>query len=141
MSNQVIPGTPLAAPTALDVKEHIRQAGFLLKKQGHFLIFKASTTKLVNGWSNHLSPSTYAEEFVHAIRETSIDWHRVGVNRYIPAKQDIYIVRVTAMPTLLAKWFEAAGQEFIYDGSDSAEALRVASEVIHEMAGRINASQ
>lgn len=125
---------PPPAPPSINEKEELRQVGFLLKQKGHHLIFKPSTSILVDGWSNSLKPQDYADAFVSCVQGSTYKLHKIALNRWKPAKTDVYVVQLPSIPPKLATLFEEVGQEFLYNGTDAAEALAVATEVITQIA-------
>lgn len=127
----IIPPPP---PLSIDVKEQLRQIGFLLKQRGVYLIFKPSTSIMVDGWSNSLRPEAYAEAFTSCVQGSSYSLHKIALNRWKPAKTDVYVVQLPSIPPKLATLFEEVDQKFLYNGIDAAEALAVATEVITQIA-------
>lgn len=135
LSNQtreaLIPPPP---PPSINEKEELRQVGFLLKQKGVYLIFKPSTSIMVDGWSSSLRPQDYADTFTSCVQGSTYKLHKIALNRWKPAKTDVYVVQLPSIPPKLATLFEEVDQEFLYNGTDAAEALAVATEVITQIA-------
>lgn len=129
---------PPPVPPSINEKEELRQVGFLLKQKGHYLIFRASSSLTVDGWSNHVGPAEYAEAFATCVRGATFSLHKVASNRWKPAKTDIYVVQLPSMPPKLVALFEETDQQFMYNGTCPTEAMNVAKQVIQEMAQEIN---
>lgn len=127
----IIPPPPLPS---IDVKEQLRQVGFLLKQRGVYLVFKPSTSIMVDGWSNSLRPEAYAEAFTSCVQGSTYKLHKIAFNRWKPAKTDVYVVQLPSIPSKLATLFEEVDQEFLYNGTDPAKALTVVTEVIKQIA-------
>lgn len=139
LSNQtreaIIPPPP---PPSIDAKEELRQVGFLLKQKGHYLVFRASRSMLVDGWSNNQNSAEYSEAFGHMLQGTHFRLYKIAFNKMKPQRTDIYVVHTGhEMPKLLQKWFEPRSQEFLYNGTDAAEALAVATNIIKQISESI----
>lgn len=128
---------PPPSPPSINEKEELRQVGFLLNQKGHYLIFKPSTSILVDGWSSSLKPQDYSDAFASCVQGSTYKLHKIAFNRWKPAKTDVYVVQLPSIPPKLAILFEEVGQEFLYNGTDADEALTVATEVITQIAGSI----
>ena len=107
----------------------------MLRSKGHYLIFRASRSLMVNGWSQNQSSAEYSEAFGHMLQGTHFRLYKIAFNKMKPQRTDIYVVHTGhEMPKQLQKWFEPRSQEFLYNGTDAAEALAVATEVITQIA-------
>lgn len=129
---------PPPAPPSINEKEELRQVGFLLKQKGVYLIFRASSSIMVDGWSNHVNPTEYAEAFGSCVRGTTFNLHKIAFNRWKPSKTDIYLVQLPSIPPKLVALFEETDQQFMYNGTCPTEAMDVAKQVIQEMVQEIN---
>lgn len=126
---------PPPAPPSINEKEELRQVGFLLRTKGHYLIFRASRSLMVNGWSQNQGSAEYAEAFSHMVRATHFKFHKIAFNRMKPARTDIYVMHVGhVVSPVLEKWFEQRSQEFLYNGNCPTEAMNVAKQLIKEIA-------
>jgi len=138
LSNQtreaIIPPPP---PPSLNQEEELRQVGFLLKQKGVYLIFRASTSIMVDGWSNHVNPAEYADAFGSCVRGTTFSLHKIAFNKWKPAKTDVYVVQLPSMPPKLVALFEEMDQQFIYNGTCPTTAMNVAKQLITEIAESI----
>ena len=128
---------PPPAPPSINEKEELRQVGFLLKQKGVYLIFRASTSIMVDGWSNHVNPAEYADAFGSCVRGTTFSLHKIAFNKWKPAKTDVYVVQLPSMPPKLVALFEEMDQQFIYNGTCPTTAMNVAKQLITEIAESI----
>lgn len=128
---------PPPASPRINEKEELRQVGFLLKQKGVYLVFRASSSIMVNGWSNSLKPQDYADAFASCIQGSTYKLHKIAFNRWKPAKTDVYVAQLPSIPPKLATLFEEVDQEFLYNGTDADEALAVTTGIITEFAESI----
>lgn len=127
----IIPPPP---PPSINEKEELRQVGFLLNQKGHYLIFKPSTSILVDGWSSSLKPQDYSDAFASCVQGSTYKLHKIAFNRWKPAKTDIYVLQLPSMSPKLVALFKETDQQFFYNGTCPTEAMDVAKQLITEIA-------